>query len=226
MPPPVMSSLMRAITLLVISDEPIPRLGLRHLLASEAAFDVRGETAFKEAALQASKLTPDVVIVLAEGARSGCAQLIMSIRKATPRAGIVVIGRETHHAYLGLLLSAGALGYLLLQASPRELFKAIRTVSRGRRFVDDKLGDELFSLLARQAENGTKLLSQREQQVLKMLAYGHTLVEIASRLSISRKSIETYRARIREKLGLNTRADIVRYALETGVLNRGPRQAL
>jgi len=217
---------MRVITLLVISDEPIPRVGLRHLLASETGFDVRGESAFKEAALQANKLSPDVVVVLAEGARSGCAHLIVSICKAAPRAGIVVIGRETHHAYLGLLLSAGVLGYVLLQSSPRELFQVIRSVSRGRRSIDHNLGDTLFELLARQAEPGTKLLSQREQQVLKMLAYGHTLVEIASRLNISRKSIETYRVRIREKLGLNTRADIVRYALETGVLNGEPHQAL
>jgi two-component system, NarL family, response regulator NreC len=216
---------MRVITLLVISDEPIPRLGLRHLLASEAGFEVRGETGFNEAASQASKLRPDVVVVLAEAARSGCAHLIVSIRKAAPRAGIVVIGRETHHAYLGLLLSAGALGYILQQASPREPFNAIRTVSRGRRFIDSKLGDELFELLARQAQNGTKLLSQREQQVLKMLAYGHTLVEIASRLNISRKSIETYKARIREKLDLHTRADIVRYALETGILKVQAEQA-
>jgi two-component system, NarL family, response regulator NreC len=216
---------MRVITLLVISDEPIPRLGLRHLLASEARFEVRGEADSKEATSQASKLKPDVVIVLDEAARPGCAQLIGSVRKAAPSAGIIVLGRETHQTYLGLLLSAGALGYVLLQASPRELFSAIRTVARGRRFIDHKLGDELFELLARQADGGTKLLSQREQQVLRMLAYGHTLVEIASRLNISRKSIETYRARIREKLDLHTRADIVRYALETGILKVQAEQA-
>lgn len=217
--------LMKVITLLVISDEVIPRLGLKHLLASEAGFEVSGEADSREAPSQVSKLKPDVVIVLAEAPRPGCAQLIGSVRKAAPRAGIVVLGRETHHAYLGLLLSAGALGYVLLQASPRELFNAIRAVARGRRFIDHKLGDALFELLARQACGGTKLLSQREQQVLRMLAYGHTLVEIASRLSISRKSIETYRARIREKLGLHTRADVVRYALETGVLNGEAQQA-
>jgi DNA-binding NarL/FixJ family response regulator len=216
---------MKVITLLVISDEVIPRLGLKHLLDSEPGFEVRGEADSREASSQASKLIPDVVIVLAEAARPGCAQLIGSVREAAPRAGIVVLGRETHHAYLGLLLSAGALGYILAQASPQELFNAIRTVSRGRRFIDHKVGDELFEILARQADGGAKLLSQREQQVLRMLAYGHTLVEIASRLSISRKSIETYRARIREKLGLHTRADIVRYALETGVLNGETRQA-
>lgn len=215
---------MNVITLLVISDEAIPRLGLKHLLGSEPGFEVRGEVSGREAALQASKDTPDVVIVLAEAAHSGCIQLIGSVRKAAPRAGIFVLGRETHPAQVGSLLAAGALGYMLLQASPRELFDAIHAVSRGHRFIDPKLGTELFELLARQAESGTKELSHREQQVLKMMAYGHTLIEIASRLNISRKSIETYRARIRLKLGLHTRADIVRYALEMGILKRRSQQ--
>lgn len=209
---------MKAITLLVIGDEVISRLGLRHLLASEAGIEVRGEADTKEVTSQASKLRPNVVVVLAEASRPGCAHLIASVREAAPRTGILVIGRETQDAYLGLLLSAGALGYILLQSSARDLFHAIRTVSRGRRFIDQRLGDELFDLLARRAAGNTRLLSQREQQVLEMLAYGYSLVEIASRLKISRKSIETYRARIREKLDLHTRADIVRYALETGIL--------
>ena len=216
---------MRVITLLIISDEAISRFGLKHLLSSEAGFDVSGETGSKEAALRASTLRPDVIIVVAEPGRPGTVRLIGSVRKAAPRAGIVVIGRETHRAHLGLLLSAGALGYILLQAPPRELFAAIRAVSRGHRFIDPKLEDELFELLARQAESGTKLLSQREQQVLKLLAYGHTLVEIASSLNISRKSIETYRARIRDKLDLRTRADIVQYALEMGILKGQSEQA-
>jgi two-component system, NarL family, response regulator NreC len=210
---------MKVITLLVISDEAIPRLGLSRLLASETGFRVSGEGGSKEAAQLAAKLKPDVVIVLVEAARPGGLQLIASLRRAAPRAGIAILGRETHHIYLGLLLAAGVLGYVLLQSSPRELLAAIRAVSHGRRSIDHKLGDELFELIARQAESGTKLLSEREQQVLKLLAYGYTLAEIARRLNISRKSIETYRARIREKLGLHTRAEIVRYALETGIMN-------
>lgn len=215
---------MGVITLLVISDEAIPRLGLRYLLASEAGFEVTGEADSKEVTSQANKLKPDVVIVLAEAAQPGYVQLIGSIRKAAPRAGIVVLSRETHHADLGLLLAAGALGYVRLQTSPGELFEAIHVVSRGHRFIDHKLGDEFFEILARQAQGGTRILSKREGQVLRMLAYGHTLIEIASHLDISRKSIETYRARIREKLDLHTRADIVRYALGTGILN-GQKQA-
>jgi two-component system response regulator NreC len=210
---------MKVISLLVIGDEAIARLGVRHLLMSEAGFEVRGEAESKDAVEQASELNPDIVVVFADAVRPSCARLIDSIRKTAPRAGIVILGRETHYVHLGLLLAAGALGYVLLSATPRELRDAIRNVARGRRFIDHRLGEELFELFTRQAESGTKLLSRREQQVLRLLAYGHTLIEIAARLEISRKSIETYRARIREKLGLHTRADIVRYALETGILN-------
>ena len=140
---------MKVITLLVISDEPISRLGLKHLLASEAGFEVKGDGGSKDAVQLATKLKPDVILVLAEGARPGCVQLISLIRKQAPRSGIAILGRETHHAYLGLLLSAGVLGYGLLTASPRELFSAVRAVSRGRRFIDRTLSNELFELLAR-----------------------------------------------------------------------------
>jgi two-component system, NarL family, response regulator NreC len=216
---------MKSIMLLVIGDEPISRLGLKHLLASEAGLEVGGEMGSKDAASQAATLKPDVAVVMAETVRPRCVEVISSIRKASPRTGILMLGRETHHSHLGLLLATGALGYVLLQASPRELVDAIRTVSRGRRYIDQKLDDEFFQFLARQADSGTKSLSPREQQVLTMLAYGHTLVEIASRLEVSRKSVETYRARIRDKLGLQTRAAIVRYALETGILNAQTRPA-
>lgn len=185
-----------------------------------------GEGVYQEATLLANKLKPDVVIVVAEaGGRPGCVPLISSVRKAACGAEIVILGRETHPAYVGLLLASGVLGYVLLQARPRELFNAVRAVSRGRRFVDQNIGDELYEVFSRQAASSTKLLSQREQQVLEMLAFGHTLVEIASFLNISRKSIETYRARIREKLGLRTRAEIVRYALQAGILNGQDQQA-
>ncbi len=210
---------MKVISLLVIGDEAIARIGVRHLLMSDPGFEVRGEATSKDGVEQARKLNPNVIIIFAEAARPSCARLIQSIRKELPKAGIVILGRETHQSHLGQLLLAGALGYVLLSATPRELRDAIRDAARGRRFIDHNLGDEMFEVLTREANSGTKLLSRREQQVLRMLAYGHTLIEIANQLEISRKSIETYRARIREKLGLHTRADIVRYALETGVLN-------
>jgi two-component system response regulator NreC len=210
---------MKPTNLLIIGDETIARLGLKHLLSSEAGFEIGGEASSNDALQQAAKLKPDVMIVLADATRPSCAQLIVSLRKAVPRVAIVVLGRETHHAYVGLLLAGGALAYVLLRATPRELFSAIRAAANGRRYIDPNLSGELFELIAQQAERGTKVLSRREKEVLTMLAYGHTLKEIASRLNVSRKSIETYRARSREKLGLKTRADIVRYAIQTGMLN-------
>jgi two-component system response regulator NreC len=216
---------MRLITLLVISDEVIARVGLKHLLTAEGEFEVIGESGSKDAIEQASKMKPDLIIVFAEVTKPSCAQLIAALRVTVPSTGIVVLGREAHHAYVGLLLAAGALGYILLRANPQELFAAIRAASHGRRYVDPELNEALFQILARQAESGTKMLSRREQEVLRMLAYGYTLKEIASSLNISRKSIETYRARSREKLGLRTRSDIVRYALQTGMFNVDFEQA-
>jgi DNA-binding NarL/FixJ family response regulator len=210
---------MKVTTVLVISDEAIARVGLRYLLASEPGFEVKGEVGSKDAILQASKLKPDVVILFAEVTRPSCSEVIGSLRNVVPGTGIVVLGRETHHAYVGLLLAAGAVGYILLRAPLQDLFNSIRAASRGRRYVDPELSETLFQVFARQADSGTKVLSRREQEVLKMLAYGYTCKEIASSLNISRKSAETYRARSREKLGLRTRADIVRYALQTGLFN-------
>jgi two-component system response regulator NreC len=215
---------MESTPLVIIGDEIIVREGLKCLLASEPGFAVIGVGSSKDAIECASKLRPRVVIVFAEVTKPGCAQLVASLREAVTGLRIVVLGREAHHVYVGLLLAAGALGYILLRATPQELFTAIRVVSHGRRYVDPELSDALFQILAREAESGTKELSRREQEVLTMLAYGYTLKEIASSLNISRKSIETYRDRTREKLGLRTRSDIVRYALQTGIFNMELKQ--
>lgn len=210
---------MKEITVLLVGDEVIPRVGLKHLLASEDGFNVRSEADSTSAIEEAAKLAPDVILMFAEATRPSCAQMISSIHASVPASGIVVLGRETHHAYVALLLSTGALGYVLVRASPRDLFSAIRVASCGRRFIDPILSEELYAMFAHQAETGTKVLSRREEQVLRMLAYGHTLKEIAGLLNVSRKSIETYQARSRQKLGLRTRADIVRYARETGIFS-------
>lgn len=210
---------MSAISLLVVGNELIPRRGIERLLSSIAGFEVKGDIDSEHAVEYASELMPDVVIVLAAAAKPTCAQLVASLGKALPHVAMVILGRETHHSYVGLLLASGALGYVLAGAAPEELFGAIRDASCGRKHIDRDLSDGLFELLSREARCGTKALSQREQEVIRMLAHGFTLKEISSQLHISTKSIETYRARSQEKLGLRTRADIVRYALHAGMLD-------
>lgn len=210
---------MSPISLLVVGNEMIPRLSVDRLLSSVAGFEVKGGVDSQHAVECASELMPDVVIVLAAAIKPTCAQLVVSLGKALPGVKIVILGRETHHSYVGLLLASGALGYVLAGAQPEELFGAIRDASCGRKHIDRDLSESFFELLSQEARCGTKALSQREQEVIRMLAYGFTLKEISSQLHISTKSIETYRARSQEKLGLRTRADIVRYALQTGMMD-------
>jgi two-component system response regulator NreC len=208
---------MTSTTALVISDELIPRLGIRHLISSDNRFTVVGDAGTKEAIERVSKHKPDAILVHSTGYVSS--ELIASLHQASPRSGIVVLSQDVSESYIGLLWSAGVLGYVLLSASPRELFHAILEAAKGRRFIDPRLSEEIFALVARHATTDTKALSTREEQVLQRLAYGYGPKEIASQLKISRRSVETYQARIREKLGLRTRVDIVRYALSTGILN-------
>jgi len=206
------------ITLLVIGDESIPRLSLQSLLAEEARFEIKGVAGSEDAVQQATVLKPDVIIVFAEATRPSCARLVEFIRKAVPDTKVIVLGREIDDVGLGLLLGAGALGYVFLRSTPQKLFDAICAASGGRRFIDPSLSDELFEFLVLRESGGTKQLSRREEQVLRMFAHGHTTKEIASHLNISPKSIATYRYRTEDKLGLHTRADYVRYALHTGMM--------
>jgi two-component system response regulator NreC len=205
---------------LIVSDEAIPRSALRQLFNSERGFEVIAECSSKSVLLQGRKYKPDVVILHIVALRQNVVDLIGSIHSAFPRAGILILGRDTHQATLALMLGAGALGYVLLRSTPRELFTAVRAIAHGRRFIDPNLSDEYIDLFLRHTVKGSKLLSAREQQVLLMLARGHSVKEIAHRLSVSRKSVETYQSRMREKLNLRSRADIVRYALESGLLTR------
>jgi two-component system, NarL family, response regulator NreC len=209
-------SAMKMIAILVVSDELIARTGLRHLLASVPGFKVVGEAATDDAEQHMKNLNPDVIVLHAADRDS--TELVRLVRRAADQAAIVLIGREIRAGHLGLLLAAGALGYVQVQTGAQELFGAIRAASRRQRFIDPSLSDELFELFIRHGAAGARQLSPREQQVLRMLAFGHTLKEIANQLKVSQKSIETYRSRIREKLDLRTRADIVRYALDAGIL--------
>lgn len=209
---------MKLISLLVASDEAIPRSALVHLLGTEPQFRVIGQPDLAQAANQSQLLRADVCLLHAPGHHPGFCKVIRAVRAAAPGAAIIVLGRETNLTVIGLMLAAGASGYVLLRESPHNLFLAIRAVSHGRRYIDPSLGDTLFESLIQQAASGTKVLSTREEQVFRMFALGHSTKEIATKLKVSRKSVETYLARTREKLNLHSRAEIVRYAVEEGII--------
>jgi two-component system response regulator NreC len=206
--------------LLVVSDEPIARTALKHWLES-AEMSVVGAVDGKEA-IHLRKFSPEVVVFHTAVSLQKAAGLVLAMRSSSPQTRIVVLSRETRPSEVAMVLSAGADAYVLVGSTPTDLLNAIQAAWRGKRYLDPRISDELIELLTQNAGTGaSKLmrLSRRERQVLRLRALGYTVKEIASNLSLSPKSVETYQSRLREKLKLKTRSDMVRYALNAGLLN-------
>ena len=167
---------------------------------------------------------PDVLLLdLVLPGRSGI-EALPDLLADGPRMRVLVLSMQDDPTYVRQAFAAGASGYLLKEAADAELMKAIRDVAEGKRYVHSLLGARLAAAEATTQSKPTDRLSEREHEVLHLLALGHTNQEIAKILFISIRTAETHRARIMQKLGLSTRAEIVRYALASGELDR-ERQA-
>ncbi|MGH9641155.1 MAG: LuxR C-terminal-related transcriptional regulator [Terriglobales bacterium] len=200
----------------IASNEPIHRSALRLLLGNQSELEVVGECEIGATQLHVKEKHPDLLLIHASNPNVGA---IATIRAIAPSIPVAVLTRQTHRAYVRSCLAAGARAYVLTTGAPADLFAAIRLAVHGHRYVDASLHDMLLDVLVRSGDERTEVLSARECQVLKMLAHGYTNQQIASVLSISRKSVDTYRQRIASKLSLRDRSEIVRYALATGVLS-------
>jgi two-component system response regulator NreC len=155
--------------------------------------------------------------------------MIGEVRKECPSGQVLILTMHTESGYVRGTLAAGASGYVVKSAADTELLTAIRTVAQGRTFVDWTVGnvgrqDLLGASKSQRSDNPPDLLGQlspREREIFSLVAQGFTNQQIADQLGISIKSVETYRARVMEKLGLRSRADLVQYALSCGVLSQG-----
>ncbi len=197
--------------ILLADDHPMLRAGLAMLIEAEADLAVVAEAADGiEAVEKARALKPDIVILDLTMPRLSGLEALREIRRDCPETKILVLTMHDDPAYGRTVLGAGAMGYVTKKAADRELLLAIRTVRAGRPFVDLTQAEEMLP--------PRTPLSQREQQVLTELAHGFTHQEIADRLAVSIKTVETYLARLSAKLGLHRRADLVAYALEIGLL--------
>jgi two-component system, NarL family, response regulator NreC len=216
------------IRVLIVDDHAVLRAGLELLIKAQPDLAVVGQAASASEALrEAQRLNPDVVILdLALPDGSGVAA-IGRLRQACPATRVLVLTGHNEPSFLHASLAEGARGYLVKAVSDSELLSAIRAVHQGRVFVDLNVpADAQPGFPAAPAgppagEGGTAALSRREREVLTLLAQGHTNREVADRLFLSVKTVETYRARVGEKLGLRSRADLVRYAVEVGLLAPG-----
>jgi two-component system, NarL family, response regulator NreC len=211
------------IRVLIADDHAILRSGLKMLIDAQTDMTVVAEAQNGNQAIQLAKeMSPDVVILDVTMPERGGLHAIHDILQHRPDTRLLVLTMHEDLAYVRTALAAGATGYVLKKSVDADLLSAIRAVYKGRTYVDAELATELIQhTLPERARSGAKpadFLSEREVQVLKLVAEGFSSREIAHKIFVSIKTVETYRARFVEKLGLTSRADIVRYALETGLL--------
>jgi two-component system response regulator NreC len=198
------------------------RSGLRRVLDAEKDIETVGEAPDAERAVfEALELKPDVVLLdVVMPGKSGI-EIIPTLRQNAPDVNVLVLSMQDDPRYVREAFAAGASGYVLKEAADNEVVAAIREVANGGRYVHPSLGARLVQAEAeerRRAEEDP--LSDREREVLRLLALGHTNQEIASMLYISVRTAETHRAHIMQKLRLSNRAELVRYALSEGLLEQ------
>ncbi|HET6149202.1 MAG TPA: response regulator transcription factor [Polyangia bacterium] len=217
-----------SIRVFIADDHGVLRGGLRALLNNQPDMEVVGEAANgpdAEAGIRATE--PDVALIDISMPDGGGLAAIAAVMRARPKTRILVLTVHDELGYVQAAADAGAAGYVVKKAVDTELLAAIRVVAEGRTFMDASLGLGLARRAMRpratDAVSGRELteLTVREREVMGRVAEGYTNSQIAEELRVGIKSIETYRSRLMEKLGLTSRADLVRLALECGVLAPG-----
>ena len=204
------------IGVLIVDDHDLLRAGLRSVLERESGITVAGEAGTAEqAVLMARKLQPDVILLDLLLPRQSGYDAIPQLLKVAPEAKILVVSSQAAPSWVRQALSAGAAGYLPKRSSDRELVTAIRLVAEGGGYVEPQLGAALVT------PNGSPALdplSERERDIVHLLALGYTNQEIGKKLFISVRTVDTHRAHIMRKLQLDTRAELVMFALANGVI--------
>jgi two-component system response regulator NreC len=208
------------IRVLIVDDHAVVRSGLRHVLEAESDIEVVGEASdMSEAVLEARAQKPDVVLMDVVMPGSSGIEATPAVLKEAPEAKVLVLSMQDDPRYVREAFSAGASGYVLKEAVDTEVVDAVREVADGGSYVHPTLGARLVIAEAEErAREEDDPLSEREREVLRLLALGHTNQEIAESLYLSVRTVETHRSHIMQKLRLSTRAELVRYAIDHGFL--------
>jgi two-component system response regulator NreC len=204
----------------VVDDHAVVRSGIRSLLSAEDDFEVVGEAAnARDAIFEARALKPDVILLDVVMPGESGIEVLPRLKKEAPDAKVLVLSMQDDPRYVREAFAQGANGYVLKEAVDAEVVGAVREIAAGGEYVHPALGARLVAADAQaRAAAAADPLSDREREVLRLLALVHTNQEIAKQLYISVRTAETHRAHIMQKLGLSTRAELVRHAIAHGLL--------
>src|SRR4051812_28601572 len=204
-------------TIVIADDHAVMRSGLKMLLEAEEELEVTAEAGDVEETIRKLKAyKPDVLLLDLHMPGGPSLQAIPEMRQASPDTRLVILPMPNSAGYVRGALRAGALGYVTKEAADSELVEAVRLAVNNEPYLHPRLGAKLATEPAQ--EGPPDDLSDREVEVLRLIALGHTNAEIASQLFLSVRTVESHRAHIQQKLRLSTRAELVRYALERGLL--------
>jgi two-component system invasion response regulator UvrY len=208
------------IKILIADDHPVVREGLRRILSENRDFSLVAEAKNgTEAVEMVGKTQPDVVLLDLTMPGPGFLEVLDQLKATRAVAKVLVISAHAEDQYALRVLKAGAAGYLSKDHTPQELVGAVRQVVKSGRYVSPKLADQFAAeMTGERSTNNHSKLSNREYQILCLIGAGKSVKEIAGQTSLSTKTVSTYRTRLMEKLKLRTTADVIRYAVENGLV--------
>ena len=214
---------MPKVRVLLADDHQTVREGLRLIISSQEDMEVVGETGDGVSAVEAARtIRPDVVVMDISMPRINGIEATRTLARECPEVKVLTLTRHGDAAYLQQLLLAGAAGYVLKQSRPTELLHAIRAVAAGGTYLDPAVAGKVTGSYARRPQPvpaGAGALTPREEEVLRLVAWGYSNKEVAGRLDLSVKTVETHKANAMQKLGAGSRIDVVRFALLNGWLS-------
>ncbi len=209
------------IKIFIADDHPLIRKGIKEIFEEEIDIKVIGDAAYPHEVLEGlKKLEPDVLITdLSMPGRSGL-DLISDIKQLFPKLPILVLTMHPEDRFAVRAFKAGAFGYLTKDAKPEEIIKAVRQVVTGRKYITPSIAEMLATEIDRDiSKMPHELLSDREYQIMQLIASGKKVSEIAEKLSISIRTVNTYRSRVLEKMNMKTNAELTMYAIENKLID-------
>jgi two-component system response regulator NreC len=207
----------KKVRIVIADDHAIVRRGLRQLLDDEASFEVVAEATDVESVQRYVRgHRPDVLVLDLNMPGGPSLEAIPTLRREFPQTQIVVLTMQSEPAYARAALGAGVLGYVLKESADTELVDAVRAAVRGEHYLNPRLGARVAAEPPPGPPDG---LSERELEILRLIALGKTNSQVADELFLSVRTVETHRSHIQQKLGISGRSELVRYALDKGLVN-------